>query len=194
MGTFGQKGPLGPSSHHLATFQAKAGRAHGPGRAYPGRQNPGREGIGPWYRRRPPLHSPTRARRPDISVRQQRGQNGLSTRCTEGLTARAVPPHAAPATRPWALHPWLPAPRPPLWGSLPIQLLKATFRAGRILGGGGNQSPRGHFCCLGQPVPPPSFTSHPRPPEGEATGGLTLAVGEEPPRLGGGPSTGVRAP
>lgn len=85
MGTFGQKGPLGPSSHHLATFQAKAGRAHGPGRAYPGRQNPGREGIGPWYRRRPPLHSPTRARRPDISVRQQRGQNSLST-------ARRAPP------------------------------------------------------------------------------------------------------
>ena len=85
MGTFGQKGLLGPSSHHLVAAQpgrspqARAGRAHGPGRAHPGQQNPGREGRGPWYRRRPPLHSPTRARRPDISVRQQRGQNSLST-------------------------------------------------------------------------------------------------------------------
>lgn len=75
-----------------------------------------------------------------------------------------------------------PFPGPSIPGGQPLALLSAAPcpsrygkrcpRQGGLLGaGGGTRAPKGHFCCLGQPIPPPSFTRHPRPPEGEATGG-----------------------
>lgn len=93
-------------------------------------------------------------------------------------------------------------PAPSISGSQPLTLLPVASESSApgqedYQWWGADQSPQTPFLCLGQPIPSPHFTWHPRPPEGEATGGLILATGEEP-RVqmweahagGGGSSTG----